>query len=81
MLVLSKTTCCKDGQIIWLACHFEMAAFSGWTDRCICWYWVHCARCSLQDNERRSTAKTQGLSSQVPSGGLAAGRTFWFDRK
>jgi len=29
MLVLIKITCCRDGQLIWLAGHFEMTAFSG----------------------------------------------------
>jgi len=28
-LVLTKITCCRDGQLIRLAGHFEMAAFSG----------------------------------------------------
>jgi len=68
MLVLAKTTCCRDGQLIWLACHFDMAAFSRQTDRFIYWYWVHCARCTLQDKttKSRGTKNTQGLSSQVP---------------
>jgi len=29
MLVLTKITDCRDGQLIWLAGRFEMAAFSG----------------------------------------------------
>jgi len=29
MLVLTKITCSRDGQLIWLAGHFEMVAFSG----------------------------------------------------
>jgi len=29
MLVPTKITHCKDGQLIWLAGHFKMAAFSG----------------------------------------------------
>jgi len=29
MYVLIKTTYCRDGQLIWLAGHFEMATFSG----------------------------------------------------
>jgi len=28
-LVLTKITYCRDGHLIWLAGHFEMAAFSG----------------------------------------------------
>jgi len=74
MLVLTKITDCRDGQLIWLAGRFEMAAFSGQTDRFICWYWVHCARCTLQDNERRGTEKTQRLSSQVPKRRVIRGR-------
>jgi len=66
MLVPTKITYCTDGQLIWLEGRFEMAAFSGYVDRFICWYWVHCARCTLHDNERRGTDKTHRLSSQVP---------------
>jgi len=29
MLVLTKITDCRDGQLIWLAGHFEMSALSG----------------------------------------------------
>jgi len=43
-----------------------MAAFSGKIDGCIWRHWVHCARCTLQDNELRGIEKTQRLSRQVP---------------
>jgi len=29
MLVLTKITYCRDGQLIWLAGHVEITAFSG----------------------------------------------------
>jgi len=29
MLVLTKISCCRCGQLSWLKGHFEMAAFSG----------------------------------------------------
>jgi len=60
VLVLTKIIYCRDGQLIWLAGHFEMAAFIGSIGRFICWYWVHCARCTLQGNKRRAPKKHRG---------------------
>jgi len=79
MRVVIKITFCKDGQLICLGGHFEKAVFTVCVDRFIWHCWVHCARCTLQDNERRGTRKkAQRLSRQhkCPSGGLAAGAVF-----
>jgi len=61
-----KITYCRDGQIIWLEDYFEKVAFSSYIHIFIWRYWAHCARCTLQDNERQGTEKTQRLYSQVP---------------
>jgi len=58
MPVPIKITYCRDGQSIWLKGHFEKAAFSGQRDIFIWRYWVHCARCTLQDNQRWGPEKT-----------------------
>jgi len=51
--------------------HFDKAAFSEQIDGFI-WrsYWVHCARCTLQDNERRGTEKHRGHPERFSNGGL-----------
>jgi len=81
LLVLTETTYCRDEKLIWLVGHFETTTFSAKIDRIICWHWLHCAKCTLQENERRGTEKSQSLSSQVSQRRVAAGRTFKFDRK
>jgi len=65
-LVLFKITYCRDVKFILFGGHSEKAAFSTKTDRFIWRYWVHCARCTLQDNERRDIEKPQRLFRQVP---------------
>ena len=45
--VLVKIIYCRDRQLIWLGDYFRKAAFSGWIDKFIWRYWVHCARCTV----------------------------------
>jgi len=43
---------------------------------CVRHCWVHCARCTLQDNEHWSTEKTQILSRHVPQRRVSGGPAF-----
>ena len=72
---------CREWQSIWLEGHFEKAAFSVWMDRYICRYWVHCARCTLQDNQHWGTEKIQRLFRHVPQRRVSGGQAIQFDRK
>jgi len=58
----------RDRQLISFEVHFEKAAFSEEIDRFSWRYWVHCARCNLQDNEHRGTEKAQIYPGKCPSG-------------
>jgi len=49
--------------------HFEKAVFSRQNDRFIWQYWVHCARCTLQDNDCQGTEKTEVICKGDPAKG------------
>jgi len=45
------------------------AAFNGYVDRFIWLYWVHCARCTLQDNKNAGAPKNRSYPVKCPSSG------------
>jgi len=76
MFVPIKISYCRDaGQLIWLAGHFEKAAFSGQIDRFIWRYRFIASDVLFKTTNTGAPKKTEVIQTGAPAE-FAAGRTF-----